>query len=681
MKKLHIILYIIFLIVFISFAYAYSISTFADGSSSGNLTFTAAGSDYVNLSVPYWASITSINIDLKGYNYTTSYPYNVTIRTNNEITYQNMSNFTGVVESIDLNSSSLQRCVYSDSYMDIVYNYNSYAKVKTNLGASGMYGFSSFEYYVQELSNLTKLSFVSMKLYGGSYPLLVNLTLSSQASTSNGVLSTSLFNVTGAGWVNVTFDRAVLNPSLTYYLILHDLDYSSGDSNSYLYWQNNNSNPYASGRMGYSSDGSSFDYDSSVDASMFLFYSDYNLCELNFTTEKAGILEYSNLDIDYLVPLNLTFRDEESNALIDNETFTVLLKTDGSTTQYSISSNNYQLNLSSTGLYDISMYSSNYPKRDYIGINISQSRNVFTAYLINSSSGSERTFYVRDSSVSPLENVYINFSRQIDGVDTQIAEEYTDYDGVVSLYLDSNYEYTITFVKSGYNTRTIDLEPIDSSYVITMVGSTAEYNMSVYEGIKHSFSPSDTLLNNNTWYNFTFTLNSTYWDLSNCTLRLLNGSTVLNESSVYTTDSCYIRIERTTGLLTNIASQAIYVTSEGSFTINYPYSVIYTYEGQFSLKNFLDDLSDFGEAGFDDFGRMMLALVVIVVILILVAKDLSFANTELLLGVAWALVLLFSYVGWFHISFVPDIVGLRKYFVFYLMSLFGASFIIRRINR
>ena len=267
--------------------------------------------------------------------------------------------------------------------------------------------------------------------------------------------------------------------------------------------------------------------------------------------------------------------------------------------------------------------------------------------------------------------------------ETTIAEEESDFAGQVILVLDENHNYKINFSKTNYEDKTINLEPTDSRYVIELTSTIGAYNQSVYEGITYEFSPSNIVLNNNTLYNFTFTLNSSIWDVTNCTLRLYNGTSILlNETSSSSSNSCFISTEQSTFDMTNITSEAIYeLNSEFEFTVIQQYKVIYTYEGDFSLKNFLDDLSNFGMAGFDDFGRMMLALIVIFIITALAAQRIGFTNPEVLIFLVIAQVWLFSTVNWLYLSFVPDITGLRKYFIAILITLAGGAFVIEKFTK
>ncbi len=381
----------------------------------------------------------------------------------------------------------------------------------------------------------------------------------------------------------------------------------------------------------------------------------------------------------------LYFYDEKSETLIEGETFSVYLETTGFSNIYSATTNPYTIKGLPDGLFDLKASSANYPEREYKNLNISNiTTTLLNIYLINTTLSAEKTFYVRGSSVNAIEDVKINFTRVINGTITTIAEENTDYDGAATLYLDENYEYGIIFSKSGYDTKTINLVPINDEYIITLILTAAQYNVSVYEGLRYSFSPSNTLLNNNTKYNFTFTLNSSEWLVTNCTLRLKNGSNILNQTSSNTANSCFLRIEYFIGDVDNVTSEATYeFNSIYNFTIIQQYRIIYTYEGEFSLKNFLDDLSDFSMAGFDSFGRMMLAFIVIFIILILAGRETGFENKEILIIMFIALVGFFSFINWFYLDWagMPEVLGLKKYFIFYLMVLVGAGYMFNKMRK
>lgn len=99
--------------------------------------------------------------------------------------------------------------------------------------------------------------------------------------------------------------------------------------------------------------------------------------------------------------------------------------------------------------------------------------------------------------------------------------------------------------------------------------------------------------------------------------------------------------------------------------------------------NFFDDLSAFNSSGFNDLTRMMLALIVIITIISLVSiKSPALRDPEPLLIFTWALVWMFSFVGWFTINSttIPTIAffDLQQYIFFIVVTLVAASYIIQR---
>ena len=145
--------------------------------------------------------------------------------------------------------------------------------------------------------------------------------------------------------------------------------------------------------------------------------------------------------------------------------------------------------------------------------------------------------------------------------------------------------------------------------------------------------------------------------------------------------------------MTTILSEAIYeLDSEYEFTVSQQYKILYTYEGEFSLKSVLDDISDFGMAGFDDFGRMMLALIVIFIITVLAAQNIGFNNPETLIFLVIAQVWFFSYVNWLYLDFAPIpiithpvtkevIFDLKQYIIAILVTLAGGAFVMEKFTK
>jgi len=180
-----------------------------------------------------------------------------------------------------------------------------------------------------------------------------------------------------------------------------------------------------------------------------------------------------------------------------------------------------------------------------------------------------------------------------------------------------------------------------------------------------------------------FNMTSDYWTITDCTLYILNGTTVLDSSSVsYDADSCDIAITYNTDSYETIISRATYSLNGTEINTSVEYRVWYTYTGQFSLRNFLDDLKSFGDAGFSDTTRMIIAFLIIVCITAFTSIKMGLREpislTVLVIGMIW----FFAYLGWLTINYesIPT-EWLKQYILAILLSLIGGSYLMNEVSR
>jgi hypothetical protein len=304
--------------------------------------------------------------------------------------------------------------------------------------------------------------------------------------------------------------------------------------------------------------------------------------------------------------------------------------------------------------------------------------------MLETTKGGYATFRVEDIYSNPLSSVTGKVQKTIGGSTVTVEQQTTDDSGLATFFVDPDSDYIFTFSKTGYKTYTATIRPITSEiYTITLEeeGTTSAPSYAI--ATHYLFTPTNTVLNNKTNYNFTFNLTSSYWEITSCTLTLKNASNTLASSSAsYTTSKCSIQIELNTGNQTTIISEATYgINGTTTETVSVQYSVRYTYRGTFSLWNFIQDIKVFSEAGFNDFTRMVLAFIVIFSLVAYLSSNYSsLRDPEVLIILAWVLVLFFSYVGFLTMDLksIPDIVGLKQYIIFYLFTLGAGSYLIRR---
>lgn len=303
-------------------------------------------------------------------------------------------------------------------------------------------------------------------------------------------------------------------------------------------------------------------------------------------------------------------------------------------------------------------------------------------YLLNTTYGLYANFRVMDPYGTSLGDVNSSMYKTIDGSPTKMEERLTDDSGSVSFFQNPDDTYTFYFVKDGYESTSYNLRVTTTEIIsIYLGGQSVNENLSYGSGISYSFNPTIFTLNNGTNYTFMFNLTSDYWTVTSCTLTLLNGSTTITSGSGYTTTTCGIDIPLNTDGYSTITSQVTYYLNGTELNVSRDYSILYTYEGDSSLKNFLDDVKDFGDWGFNDFTRMLIALVITIGALYFTAssKFAGIQEEEPLIIMTIVITWFFSYIGFYVISFsqIPT-PFLQKYMIFILVTLTGGGYLVKK---
>ena len=319
-------------------------------------------------------------------------------------------------------------------------------------------------------------------------------------------------------------------------------------------------------------------------------------------------------------------------------------------------------------------------------ISLSNSTREKELKLLLDADGIFATFALKDTFLNPLSGV--KGVVEITTNDT-IEVRNTDDAGIVTFFVDPDTAYIFTFSKSGFKTNTFTLRVTSADIItVTLESQVSEQITSFFTGIDYFFEPRDTILNNNTNFTFNFNLTSSFWDITGCSFRLRNESEILSETTCeFNSSISNGLINFNTGNQTIIISEAEYqLNSTANFTVSQSYKVEWTFEGKFSLKNFLDDITNFSAAAFGDFERFLIGVLIILLIVgSLSIQSTEFRNPEILIPITWILVAFFSYLGWFNIPLdtIPDIRGLpvdwlNKWILFVLISLTGGAYLIRK---
>ncbi len=437
------------------------------------------------------------------------------------------------------------------------------------------------------------------------------------------------------------------------------------------------------------------------------FYWNYNVGNADYNTITKNHTIYK-----FIISIcNATYTTQGLNFTIKNELNQSLINGDLSINfvywQYGQSSlnktydysgtnkSNYTFCISpeNTTIYSnfVAYYSADgYPERRYYTEDAMLTKEVtqISLYLLETDEGMYARFKTVTQYQEAIAKVNVIMEKLISGTYVTIEREETDDSGLATFWVDPDSDYRFTFTKTGYIQEVLTLRPTSTEiYTIIMGVDVEEEEKSMYTGLSYEFSisPAASILNNNTVYNFSFSYISSYWIITNCTFYLKNksdNSILAQNNSGWLSGSGYILISYNTTNLTGIIAEAVLEeNSTYTLTLQTEYTIRFTYEGEFSLKNFFDDLAAFSQAGFNDFSRMIIAFIMIFILTTLICYFTGLANPEGIILFVWAMIGVFSYLGWFYMSYsgIPSGFGdLNKYIIFYIITLTSLGFIIWR---
>jgi len=317
-NKLYILLYV-FLIV-LPIIEGYSITTFSDGTATGNLTFTSAGSLYKNLHIPNWATVSSAKIDLKGFELNSSVDSEPPKIVDNDGAY--ISNLAYGNDS-DWGSYANHTCGGApcnslNIYLNYTYNPDINVTTASNLSITIKTNSTSGNTLIY-MHNYTSNSFKQIGGYATASYQAVNVTFSNLDinSYTNNSKPVQVRVIIGSG---LNSDTMFFESQLRYQEVNYPTNLTIRTNNTIVYQNLSTFN------------GSVNDIDlnitllqSCVDLCYFSIGSNC-LCEVNFTSSSNGGLNYSNLNISLDIEIgncttypeliiNLTQQDE--NTLTD----------------------------------------------------------------------------------------------------------------------------------------------------------------------------------------------------------------------------------------------------------------------------------------------------------------------------------------------------------------------------
>lgn len=395
--------------------------------------------------------------------------------------------------------------------------------------------------------------------------------------------------------------------------------------------------------------------------------------------------------------INFTFLDEKNSSRI-RSTATGTFNYNGTSptetlTRSIINQDNFSVCVTPPGEtiegdYDVVYSATNYPQRQLIvdAITFNNNTQIKNLFLLNVNDGLFATFRIIDSFQNPLTGVSAKFRKASDS--DIINSKLTDDSGTVSFFVDPDTSYVFTFAKSGFKTASFTLTITDTeTRTISLESEVSEQVTSFSTAVDYFFLPTNEVLNNNTNITFSFNLTSRHFNLTGCTFKLSNASNLLASTTCFFNGSqSNASLLFNTGNQTIITAQASYLINLTNTTVSHAYRVVHTFEGSGSLKNFLDSVSTFSEAAFDDFDRFLIAVLIILLFVgTLSLRSTEFREPEILIPMVWIGVAFFSFIGWMEIPLqtIPNIKGLpdgwlNQWIVFILTSLTGGGYLLNK---
>ena len=402
--------------------------------------------------------------------------------------------------------------------------------------------------------------------------------------------------------------------------------------------------------------------------------------------------------------LNVSFKDENTltsiNASIPTSEFIYYLGTGvvNKTLTFINNSNNYDYTFSgTTGSENLKVIPtiqyrqvSDYPQRIWqptIQTYNSTDTNQIL-YLLSTTDGIFVTYQVSSTTGVVIQGVDVVSTRIVSGETILIGSGTTDSAGLITFWMNPDFQHITTFNKDGYDEYIFTHFPTQKNYAITL-GSSTTQSIDCTQGISQTIKPSQDFLYQNVIYDFNYTINSAYWNLTNFQFTLLygNGSSIGSNSSTSSSGG-------------TISLYNVNVSNSANITMNYLYKIdssdcsqitgtrawiTQTTTGiEFSIWQLTQDFNTHisnNLFGFDNFGKTLISFLIIVLMVGGLSRRYGIASESAIMGILFGIVF-FLDVG---LNLIPkvqigDIISIDHFFTVITFILLFVI-IIREIRR
>jgi len=258
--------------------------------------------------------------------------------------------------------------------------------------------------------------------------------------------------------------------------------------------------------------------------------------------------------------INFTFLDEGNSTAIKSKFQTTTWKYwigDGTvnktlsytniTAGYNVSfclNNNYTLYT----LGDIRYEDTEYPQRLWTeSSTLTNDTTTRILYMLHEDDGIYSTIQIVDQQGDAVIDALVTVERQISGVWTTVAQSSSDSAGLVTFWVNPNYDHRFTFVKDGCIGQTFTLRPTQATYTAQLdcQGAPTTY-ISPIDGLKYARFPAEGIISPGIT-NFTFQTLSSKGNLNQIKIEIINATNYILATSTSdcstTTSDCMVWVE------------------------------------------------------------------------------------------------------------------------------------------
>lgn len=308
--------------------------------------------------------------------------------------------------------------------------------------------------------------------------------------------------------------------------------------------------------------------------------------------------------------------------------------------------------------------------------NVSTSR---TLFLLPSTQGQYVTFQVINTAQQALSGVEVVASRT--GIGT-IETATTDSSGTVTFFLNPNFAYDFVFSKSGFDDFETTITPSQTSYTITLGGTSASTNSTnSASGMSFVILPSQKTLNNGTSYNFNLTLNSTYWTLDSWGFTLQNRSGFVFATNTSTSSNGgFLSTNLNTVENKTIVMNYFWVINGVYNNATVIWGVVDLSGNGLSIFQFFTDLRNYVSLGFfglDDIGLGIITFFTIFLITGVMSYKFGINSPAAIMAFIFSLTMFFD-IG---LGLVPNPIGAIPHAPTFFMGIIMVALIFREMGR